>query len=107
MKMKLIIAIVQDHDASRLVNALSDANFRSTTLATTGGFLKEGNTTLLIGCQEEQVDEVLKIINNHCSERRMEDLNLMRASVNLYSMSPIVIRGATVFIVPIDSFHRF
>ena len=47
--MKLIIAIVQDEDASRLVNQLMKAGIGVTKLATTGGFLRAGNTTLLIG----------------------------------------------------------
>ena len=44
--MKLIVAIVQDEDAGRLVSALMDKGFGVTKLATTGGFLRAGNTTL-------------------------------------------------------------
>lgn len=47
--MKLVIAIVQDEDASRLVGKMMDSGYRVTKLATTGGFLKAGNTTLLTG----------------------------------------------------------
>lgn len=107
--MKLIIAIVQDTDSSHLVDALSASNFRSTKLATTGGFLKKGNTTIMVGCQEESVDKVLSIIKDHYSER--EDFTQldypMRAQTNLYTMQPIMVGGATVFVLPIDSFHRF
>lgn len=67
--MKLIIAVVQDKDSNRLINALNEAKFQTTKLATTGGFLKEGNTTLIIGCQDEYVDEALKIIKENCSQR--------------------------------------
>ena len=53
--MKLIIAIVQDEDAGRLVSALMDKGFGVTKLATTGGFLRAGNTTLISGVQDEKL----------------------------------------------------
>ena len=52
--MKLIISIVQDEDASDVIEALTDENYRVTKLATTGGFLKSGNTTLMTGVEENQ-----------------------------------------------------
>ena len=59
--MKLIIAVVQDKDSNRLISSLSGGNFQTTKLATTGGFLKEGNTTLMVGCEDEHVDEAYEI----------------------------------------------
>ncbi|MFL6516563.1 MAG: cyclic-di-AMP receptor, partial [Bacillus sp. (in: firmicutes)] len=50
--MKLIIAVVQDQDSNRLSKALVDNNFRATKLASTGGFLKSGNTTFMIGTED-------------------------------------------------------
>lgn len=107
--MKLVIAVVQDNDSTRLINGLAEANYRSTKLASTGGFLKQGNTTLMIGCQEEDVEEVLNIIKSYCSEDRMKDLEALtsRASVDLYTMGKFEIGGATVFVLPVDSFHQF
>ena len=55
--MKLIIAIVQDEDASKLLSKLMKNGFSATKLATTGGFLKAGNTTLLLGIDEEKTNE--------------------------------------------------
>ena len=46
--MKLIIAIVQDEDASRLISNLMSEGYGVTKLATTGGFLRAGNTLSLI-----------------------------------------------------------
>ena len=107
--MKLVISIVQDSDVGRLVNSLSEANIRSTKLSSTGGFLKQGNTTLMIGCEEERLQDVLDIIESSCSERRLKEVSKMssRASTDLYSMKPIEVGGATVFVVPVESFHRF
>lgn len=109
LMMKLIIAIVQDHDVGRLTKALSEGGFRSTKLASTGGFLKSGNTTFMIGCDEDNVDEALEIIKTQCSERMRKPTTSypMRANKDLYNMSNIEIGGATVFVLPIESFFRF
>ncbi len=59
---KLVIAVVQNDDADNVVDALLDQDFRATRLASTGGLLRRGNTTLLIGADEDQVDKVLTLI---------------------------------------------
>ncbi|NMR89560.1 hypothetical protein HKB06_27860, partial [Vibrio parahaemolyticus] len=69
--MKLIIAIVQDQDAPGLIEELMDKDFRVTKLASTGGFLKAGNTTLLSGVEDDKVDEILKIIEDNCKTREI------------------------------------
>jgi uncharacterized protein YaaQ len=62
---KLIIAVVQNEDADGVVDALLEEDFRATRLASTGGFLRRGNTTLMIGADEDQVDHVLDLIRKH------------------------------------------
>ncbi len=59
-RLKLVLAIVQDDDALDLIEELNDKGFRVTKLATTGGFLKSGNTTLMIGVEKEKVNDVVK-----------------------------------------------
>lgn len=69
--MKLVIAIVHDEDANKLVDKLNESHFRVTKLASTGGFLKSGNTTLLTGVEKEKkVDDVLALIREICNTRR-------------------------------------
>ena len=60
--MKLIVAIIQDSDNDRLSSALTQAGFRVTFIASTGGFLRSGRSTLLIGTDEERVTEAIDII---------------------------------------------
>src|SRR5690625_2432992 len=107
--MKLIIAIVEDNDANRLINALRNSRFQSTKLATTGGFLKEGNTTLMIGCQEEEVSDVLNIIQTYSSERSrvISPYYPMRAQVAVQDEKPVKIDvgGSIVFVLPVESFY--
>ena len=68
--MKLIIAIVQDEDASRLVSSLMNEGFGVTKLATTGGFLRAGNTTLLVGVEDERFDGAMAVIEKVCKSRK-------------------------------------
>lgn len=109
--MKLIIAVVQDKDSNRLITTLNKANFQTTKLATTGGFLKEGNTTLMIGCQDEHIDEALNIIKENCSQREqmVAPVSPMGGSTDSYMPNPVKVEvgGATVFVLPIESFFRF
>ena len=64
--MKLIVAVVQDQDSNRLSNALTKAKFRATKLASTGGFLRSGNTTFLIGTDDSLVASALELIRDNC-----------------------------------------
>ena len=68
--MKLVIAIVQDEDAIDVLDSLTDNDFRVTKLATTGGFLKAGNTTLMVGVEEEKIDQALDVIKEICKKRK-------------------------------------
>ena len=68
--MKLIIAIVQDEDAARLVSNLMNEGYSVTKLATTGGFLRAGNTTLLLGVDEEKFQGAMNIIEKVCVSGR-------------------------------------
>lgn len=64
--MKVIIAIVKDSDDAEVIHQLIDRQYRVTRMASTGGFLRRGNVTLLIGVEEEQVKDVIDLINQSC-----------------------------------------
>ena len=68
--MKMIVAIVQDEDSSRLISALMNDGFGVTKLATTGGFLRAGNTTLLVGVDDNRFDTAMGIIEQVCKCRK-------------------------------------
>lgn len=107
--MKLILAIVQDKDVSKLMTGLVKGGFSATKLASTGGFLKEGNSTVLIGVENGQTDDVLEIIKNNCSAR--EQLVTPVTPVGpgeSYVPYPVgvVVGGATVFILSVDKFVK-
>ena len=65
--MKLIIAIIQDQDTDPVSRALTSMNFRVTLIASTGGFLRRGSSTLLIGVEDDQVEQALQVLRDTCS----------------------------------------
>ena len=108
--MKLIIAIIQDKDTGKLVMELSKNEFRSTKLASTGGFLGGGNTTLLIGVDEEKVSEVMEIIRRTCQSRKQITTPVIPVGMGGDSYIPIptevTIGGATLFVLDVESFEK-
>lgn len=66
--MKLIIAVVQSQDADEIVDALVQAEYRATRFASTGGFLRRGNTTIMVGVQDQQVDHVIEVLRKAVHE---------------------------------------
>jgi uncharacterized protein YaaQ len=108
--MKLVIAIVHDDDAGELIKSLTTQGYGVTKLATTGGFLRAGNTTLLIGVQKEKLDEVLDIIKDICKTRKgvISPPSPVLATTGVYVPAPVevTIGGATVFVLNVDSFEK-
>nr|MDH3073884.1 cyclic di-AMP receptor DarA [Bacillus velezensis]MDH3084840.1 cyclic di-AMP receptor DarA [Bacillus velezensis]MDH3105492.1 cyclic di-AMP receptor DarA [Bacillus velezensis]MDH3137253.1 cyclic di-AMP receptor DarA [Bacillus velezensis]WEY81224.1 cyclic di-AMP receptor DarA [Bacillus velezensis] len=109
--MKLIVAVVQDQDSNRLLKVLTDHNFRVTKLATTGGFLKSGNTTFMIGVEDIRVDKALSLIKeNGCKRDQMiAPVSPMGGNADSYVPYPVEVEvgGATVFVLLVDEFHQF
>ena len=107
--MKLVLAIVNDEDGNKVLNALSKAGFSVTKLATTGGFLKAGNMTLLIGIEDDKVDEVIGIIKDKSQRRKQITASPMpmgaSASFTPYPIE-IQIGGATIFVLDVDRFEK-
>lgn len=108
--MKLVIAIVHDDDAGELISTLSEKGHGMTKLATTGGFLKSGNTTLLIGVEKEKLDEVIELIKDICKTRKgaISPPSPVLGATGVYVPSPIeiTIGGATVFVLDVDRFEK-
>ena len=109
--MQLIIAVVHDRDKQKLADGLVREGYRFTKLASTGGFLREGNTTFLIAIERDKVDEVLKIVSAS-SKTRDQYVNLLppdAVAVGAFVANPISVPvgGAVVFVIPIDRFEKY
>ncbi len=110
--MKLIVAIVQDEDAQRLVDAMMDARLGVTKLATTGGFLRAGNTTLISGVDDERLEEALAIIERICRSRQQVTTAPAAPAGGAGGMGyahypvSVTVGGATVFVMEVSRFLK-
>lgn len=66
--MKMLIAILNDQDGEQVLKGLVQAEFRATRISSTGAFLRRGNTTVLVGLQDERVDEAIELIRTHAAD---------------------------------------
>ncbi len=108
--MKLILAIVQDVDGNNLMSALNKEGYSVTKLATTGGFLKAGNTTLMVGVNDDQVEAVMEVIRVKCERRKRMIVQpgvvgAIESGMNSFPVE-IDVGGATVFVVDVDRFEK-
>ncbi|MBQ7880043.1 MAG: cyclic-di-AMP receptor [Clostridia bacterium] len=106
--MKMITAIVNKKDAGEVCDALREEKFTFTKMATTGGFLKAGNVTLLIGTEDDKVDTAIELIRKHCAKRMEPMPAVVNAGVPAfgYYKAEILVGGATVFVSPVERFEK-
>lgn len=109
--MKLVITVVHDRDKNRITEALLRNGMKFTKIGSTGGFLREGNVTLLIGIDDEEVDRVINVIGESCKTRE-QFVNVLppdAAPVGSFMPSPVkvLVGGAILFVVDVERFERF
>ncbi|HLR21507.1 MAG TPA: cyclic-di-AMP receptor [Tissierellaceae bacterium] len=71
--MKLLIAIIQDEYVNKVGKALIKEKIRSTKLSSSGGFLRSGNTTLLIGTEEENIPNIIETIEEQTKSTKVQE----------------------------------
>lgn len=106
--MKLILAIVSRDDSSTVNAALNKEGFQVTKLSSTGGFLRAGNITLMVGCKDEDVEKAIGIIQEYSKERtEMVPANLGYDMGN-YMSFPVEVKvgGATIFVLDVEQFKK-
>lgn len=107
--MKLILAIINNDDAAEVSAKLTLEGFTITKLSTTGGFLQAGNTTLLIGTEDDQVGRVREIIQESSFTRRKTvptHSSYGRGIAPGDRAAEISVTGATLFVLSVDSFEK-
>ena len=85
--MKMVILIVKDHDADTVTQMLTTAEYRVTRVASTGGFLRSGVVTLLLGVDDDRVNPVI---------------DLVRTKLRSSSGD----KRATLFVVPVERYEQ-
>jgi len=106
--MKMVLAIVNQDDANLVVNGLMHDGYSVTKLSTTGGFLKAGNMTILVGVDDEKVNAVIEIIRKHSHSRRQVRPTTSEIGMGYYPAMPVevTVGGATIFVLNVDQFER-
>lgn len=109
--MKLIVAVIHERDQKRTSDSLLRAGFKFTKIASTGGFLREGNITMLIGSEVDEVETVLQILNES-SRTREQYVNVLppeATPVGTFLTSPVKVQvgGAIAFVLDVERFERF
>ena len=109
--MKMINMIVNKIDSDVVCDALRKSGFIFTKIATTGGFLRSGNITLLLGTEDDRVEEVIAILRKNCEQRKVAmPIPVMGNGVNpmMYNASAeVMVGGATLFIGNVERFEKF
>ena len=106
--MKLIMAIVSSDDSSKVSSALMKEKYSVTKLATTGGFLMAGNTTFIIGTEDDKVDHAIEIIATYSKKRTQMVPSSASYGMGMYTSFPVEVQvgGATVFVLNIERFEK-
>ncbi len=109
--MKLIITIIQERDLQRVTDALGDNGYFFTKIASTGGFLHDGNVTLLLGVEEEKVEDVLLLIRSNSKAREqyvsLPPPDIMPSSPLMQEPVTVKVGGAVTFVMNVESFERW
>lgn len=106
--MKLIVAIINNDDSASVLNGLTQKGYSATKLSTSGSFLRAGNTTLLIGTEDEKIDEVIDVISEF-SRKRTQVVSASPSFMTEGFVSravEVTVGGATVFVLDVDKFIK-
>jgi uncharacterized protein YaaQ len=109
--LKLVVCIVHNRDKSKVTEELIRAGFKFTVIGSTGGFLREGNTTFLVGIDDEDRPSLLKLIAQNCQTREqlVSAMPMEAAPVGAFLASPVKVPvgGAVVFVLNVEQFERY
>lgn len=107
--MKLVLAIVSNEDSNAVISTLMKSGFSVTKLATTGGFLKAGNTTLICGVDDDKVEKAISLIAERSRCRtQVVPSTVSSIDVGIYSSFPVevTVGGATIFVLDVERFEK-
>ena len=110
--MKMIFAVIRDKDSSAAIGALNEKNIGVTKLASSGGFLREGNTTLMIGVEDDRVEKVMEILKDNCAKRTETEIVMPHGTGGIPAWGvgctpmKVEVGGATLFIIEVAEFKK-
>jgi uncharacterized protein YaaQ len=104
----LFTAVVHEQDADVAIHALHKMEIPVIHLASSGGFLGQRNSTLLIGLPDGMEENILVTLKDSCRQRvEYVAIPLEGSPLPLPSPVPVTVGGATIFVLPVERFEEF
>ena len=105
-KSKLVLAVLQGSDSDNTIRNLNERGFMVTVLSSTGGFLKKKSTTVMIGVEEDRLEEALDVLQK---ETVYQSVTMPHGEMSAVPPVPMEVMagGAAVFIVSLDDIRKF
>ena len=109
-KSKLVLAVLQGSDSDNTIRILNERGFM--VLSSTGGFLKKKSTTVMIGVEEDRLEEALDVLQKYAGHRKetvYQSVTMPHGEMSAVPPVPMEVMagGAAVFIVSLDDIRKF
>lgn len=106
--MKLVIAIVSNKDLGSVLSSTSAEGFMSTKIATQGQFLQSGQTTILFGVKDDEVDSLFEIIEKNVTKRIVRKTSVESTIEGSLLKKPVDVEefGAVAFVINVEEFKK-
>jgi len=106
--MKMVLAVIDKDDAHNVIANLSKEGFSITRLSTTGGFLRSGNVTILVGVEDDKTEHVISIIEEHSRSRSQQIPTIIGNEASYLAPMPVEVSvgGATIFVLNVERFEK-
>ena len=104
--MKLVVTIVDDTDVDKVMTTLTNQHISVTHVSSTGGLLSPGNSTLLIGVDEQHVPQVMRVIANLAAPRQSFIPLNRDGNMSLTGFAEVQVGGFLTFVLDVDHFEQ-
>ena len=108
-KSKLVLAVLQGSDSDNTIRNLNERGFMVTVLSS---FLKKKSTTVMIGVEEDRLEEALDVLQKYAGHRKetvYQSVTMPHGEMSAVPPVPMEVMagGAAVFIVSLDDIRKF
>ena len=107
--MKLVMTIISNSDAEKVLDAVAREGYQATKISTTGQFLTDGHTAILIGCDDEKVEKLYGILKDNVKKRVVKTPGVKSTVTGSLLNQEIDVEeyGAVAFTLDVESFQKF
>lgn len=107
--MKLVMTIISNNDTERVMTAVADNGYFATRISTTGQFLIDGHTAILIACADERVEKLYEVLKNNVTKRTIKSSGVTSTLHGSLLKQAVDVEegGAVAFTMDIDKFEKF